>query len=561
MSAMDRRRFLMAAATFVAASACGTSHVRGLRRGERIDVLLRGGSVLDGSGGAAFVADVAIVGDRIVGIGDYDASDAASVGELEGLCLSPGFVDVHTHSDASILRFPGAESRVRQGVTTEITGNCGGSAAPKKPGDEEDAGDAGDAVPKQKWTGLRSYADAWRAARPAINHAMLVGHGTVRRAVLGNVDRVATEAEIVEMERMLDAALQEGAIGMSTGLEYVPGIYAPSSEIERLARVVKSHGGLYASHMRSEEDQLLAAVDEILDVGRKTGVKVQVSHLKSCGRSNWPLLGDAIARIERARSEGVDVMADAYPYTAYSTTLTILLEPWSREGGSAAIVARLRDPATRARMHAELAPHVARDPGGFELVVIASVKDKSHEPCVGRSLEEIGAAWSCDAAEACLRLLDASNAEVSFIGHGIEDRGVDRVLAHPLVMVGSDGRSMAPFGRQLERPHPRSYGTFPRALAVYCRERGLFDLPTAIRKMTSMPADRAGIRDRGRIEVGAFADLVVFDANTVRDEAPWQEPQRYPTGIRHVLVNGAFVVRDGEGTDARPGRWLAHGKG
>ena len=555
MNTIDRRRFLATAAAFAAWSACGSPRTRGIARGERIDVLLRRGSILDGNGGAAFTADIAIQGDRIVGIGDYDAADAARVIDIDGLSIAPGFVDIHTHSDASILRFPGAESRVRQGVTTEITGNCGGSAAPKKPGDDDDAADAGDSA-KQRWTGVRSYSDAWRAAKPALNHAMLIGHGTLRRAVLGNVDREATSSELAEMARMLDEALAEGAIGMSTGLEYVPGIYAPAAEIEHLARVVAARGGLYASHMRSEEDKLLEAIDEILALGRNTGVRVQVSHLKACGRSNWQLLDEAIARIERARQAGVDVMADAYPYTAYSTTLTILLEPWSREGGAEAITSRLRDPALRQRMLAELPPHVARDPGGFELVVIASVKDKSHEVCVGKSLVEIAAAWKCEPADACLRLLEASNGEVSFIGHGIQDVGVDRVLAHPLVMVGSDGRSMAPFGRQLERPHPRSYGTFPRALGVYCRERGLFDLPTAIRKMTSMPADRAGIRDRGRIAVGAFADLVVFDAKLVRDEASWQEPQRYPTGIRHVAVNGEFVVWDGEGTGARPGRWL-----
>jgi N-acyl-D-amino-acid deacylase len=361
------------------------------------------------------------------------------------------------------------------------------------------------------------------------------------------------------MEAMLDEAMRQGAIGMSTGLEYVPGIYSEPAEIERLARVVARHGGLYSSHMRSEEEALLQAVDEALAVGRRSGVRVQISHLKSCGRANWPLLEEAIARIERARSDGVDVMADAYPYTAYSTTLTILLEPWSREGGAEAIVQRLRTPELRARMLAELDPHVAGDPGGFELIVIAGVNAKEHESCVGRSLREIGAAWGCAPAEACLALLEASGAQVSFIGHGIQQEGVERVLAHPLVMVGSDGSSRAPVPRSADRPHPRSYGTFPRALGRYGREQGLFDLPTAVRKMTSMPADRAGLTLRGRIEVGAYADLVVFDPERVLDEATYQDPQRYPTGIQHVIVNGELVVQDGAETGTRPGRWLGKG--
>jgi N-acyl-D-amino-acid deacylase len=512
------------------------------------DLLLRGGTVYDGLGGPGMAADVAVRGDRIVGIGSFAGAEAALVLDVSGLAVAPGFVDIHTHSDASIFRHPGAQSRVRQGVTTEITGNCGSSAAPRPRSGRSSEEDPEEAASARRWTDVRSYADAWRLARPALNHAMLVGHGTLRSAVIGDEDRKATEAELSAMEAMLDEAMRQGAIGMSTGLEYVPGIYSEPAEIERLARVVARHGGLYSSHMRSEE--------EALPVGRRSGVRVQISHLKSCGRANWPLLEEAIARIERARSDGVDVMADAYPYTAYSTTLTILLEPWSREGGADAILARLRTPDLRAKMLAELDPHVAGDPGGYELIVIAGVNAKEHENCVGRSLQEIGAAWGCAPAEACLALLEASGADVSFLGHGIQQEGVARVLAHPLVMVGSDGSSRAPVPRAVDRPHPRSYGAFPRALGRYGREQGLFDLPTAVRKMTSMPAERAGLSDRGRIAAGAFADLVVFDPDRVLDEATYQDPQRYPTGIRHVFVNGEAALLDGEETGRRSGRWL-----
>lgn len=559
MKPIDRRQFFVSASLFAAAcsaskaSSTAPSKLGGVARGARLDLLVKGASVVDGTGGDPFAADVAVIGDRIAGLGEYDEKDAAIVLDGKGLCVSPGFVDLHTHSDHSILRHPGAESRVRQGVTTEITGNCGSSAAPRLPRTSPEEGEEGGV------TDLASYVARWNGKDPALNHALLVGQGSLRRAVLGEVDRVATADELAAMGKLLDETLAAGAIGMSTGLEYVPGIYTPASEIEHLAKVVAARGGLYASHMRSEEEALLQAIDETLAVGRNTGVRVQVSHLKACGRANWQFLDEAIARIERARKEGLDVMADAYPYTAYSTTLTILLEPWSREGGSEAVVARLKDPAQRARIRAELGPHVASDPGGYELVVIAGVAAKEHENVVGRSLAEIAAVWKVEPAEAYCRLLEASACDVSFVGHGISKEGVDRVLAHPWVMVASDGRSTSPAPRSVDRPHPRSFGTFPRVLGVYCREHRLFDLPTAVQKMTSMPAKRARLRDRGELVVGAFADLVVFDPATVRDEATFEEPQRYPTGIAHVAVNGELVVRDGQGTGLRPGRFLAHG--
>ncbi len=547
---LDRRQFLATAA--LAATGCASRH-QGLRRGEPFDLLFQGGTILDGTGAAAFRADLAIMGDRIAGIGSFAPSDARTVVTAHGLHVAPGFLDIHTHSDHSIFRWPAADSRIRQGCTTEITGNCGSSAAPR----DAAATVAAEPGDRQPWTDVQSYAAAWQQNAPALNQAMLVGHGTLRRAVLGDVDRAATAAELADLEQRLDLALQQGAIGLSTGLEYVPGIYAPPEEIERLAAVVARHDGLYASHMRSEEEHLLAAIDETLAVGRHTGVRVQVSHLKACGRPNWGRLDAAIARIEAGRRNGIDVMADAYPYTAYSTTLTILLEPWSREGGSAAIVERLRDPAARTRMRRELGPHVDRDPGAFDLVVIASVTAPEHQVCVGRNLVEIAGAWHIEPAEACLRLIEGSKGDVSYVGHGMAAEAIERVLAHPLVMVGSDGRSMAPGGRALERPHPRSYGTFPRVLGLYCRERHLFDLPTAVRKMTSMPAERARLPGRGRIAVGAFADLVAFDATTVLDRATYDAPQSFPQGIEHVLVNGTPVLLRGEPTSARPGRWLA----
>ena len=546
---LGRRQFLGGLAAASVLGACA-----GVAPSRRFDVVLKGGRVVDGSGREPFEADVALLGDRIAHVGSIEAASGARTLDASGLCIAPGFIDIHTHSDRTIFEWPGADSRVRQGCTTEITGNCGSSAAPRDPlretGEDEDG-------PKATWTDVRSYAEAWRANDAVLNHALLVGHGTLRRAVIGEVDRAATADELAEMGRRLELALEQGAIGLSSGLEYVPGIYTPPQELVELARIVARRGGLYASHLRNEEERLVESVREACEVGRTTGVRVQVSHLKAAGRANWGSQGEALAVIERARASGVDVMADAYPYTAYSTTLQILLEPWSREGGSEAIVARLKDPDQRARMRREIGPHVQREPGDFDLIVISSVGAPECQPCVGKNIVQIAEMWSVEPAEAYMRLLELSKGDVGFVGHGMSEDNVERVLAHPLVMVGSDGRSMAPTGRALDdRPHPRSYGTFPRVLEHYVRERRLFDLATAVRKMTSMPAERAGLRDRGRVEPGFAADLVLFDAERVADRATFDDPQRYPTGIEHVFVNGELAVEREQPTGARPGVWL-----
>jgi N-acyl-D-amino-acid deacylase len=346
---------------------------------------------------------------------------------------------------------------------------------------------------------------------------------------------------------------------LSTGLEYVPGRFTPTEEILEMARVVSRRGGLYASHIRNEESMLLEAVDEAIRIGRRSGARVQISHLKAAGLPNWGKQVAALDLIEGARVGGVEVLGDAYPYTAYSTGISIFLPAWAAGGGREALAQRLSSPSDRARIRLEVGERVLKDPGDFELIVISSIRSSENRWAIGKPMTEVAGEWGLEPVDALLRLMDEEGS-VSFIGHGMSEDNVDRVLSHPLVMIGSDGSSMAPRGEAAEsRPHPRSYGTFARVLGHYCRDRKLFDLPTAVKKMTSMPADQVGLWDRGRIARGKKADLVVFDADEVTDPATFQDPHRYAEGIRHVLVNGELVVEDGTHTGRRPGGVLRRG--
>ena len=553
----SRRRFLRRTSMAVAGLALGRPPR--VAAAPSLDLVVRGGTVLDGTGAPAFRADVGLVGDRIAALGEIAPEQARRVIDASGLHVAPGFIDIHTHSDPDVLAYPTADSRTRQGVTTELAGNCGSSAAPlaglgvaERVEEWKRDGIAAD------WTDLASYLARVEAAGLSPNHALLVGHGTLRSNAVGDVDRPLTAEESRAVARSLEEALDQGAFGLSTGLEYVPGRYTPTAEIVELARLVARRGGLYASHIRNEEARLLEAVAEAIEVGRQSGARVEIAHLKAAGDSNWPKQGAALDLLESARKDGVAVLADAYPYTAYSTTLTTFMEGWAREGGTEAILARFRDPEARARIRREVEAQVRTDPGSWDRVVVSRVKTEGNRPvAVGKSLVEIAGGWGLDPADAYLRLLEEEETAVSFVGHGMSAENVERVLRHPLVMIGSDGSSMAPVGEAAKaRPHPRSYGTFPRVLGYYARERGLFDLPTAVHKMTGLPADQIGLADRGRIARGKKADLVVLDASRVRDTATFDDPHRYPEGIVHVLVNGVPVVERGAHTGARPGRTL-----
>ncbi len=553
---VSRRRFLGkggAAAAGLAAAGTVRAEVA-----PAFDVVLKGGTILDGTDRPGLPGDLGLTGDRIVAVGEIAASQGRRLIDASGLHVAPGFIDIHTHSDHSILAYPTADSRVRQGVTTELTGNCGSSAAPVAGGSanegRESRGEYGVTI---DWTDVASYFARMERTGMSVNQALLLGQGTLRQNTIGRVNRPLGAHEMRSVLGSLEAGLDQGAFGLSTGLEYVPGAYTPAEEIVELARAVARRGGLYASHIRDEESRLVEAVQEAIEVGRRSGVRVQVSHLKAAGQANWPKQAATLDLIDSARREGVGVLADAYPYTAYSTGLDTLVPAWAREGGARRLVGRLADPGDRPRIRAEVSATVAGDVGDWDRIVIAQVRSEKNRWAVGRDLARIAAEWKLEPADALLRLLAEEEADVTYVGHAMSPENVERVLQSPLVMVGSDGRSIAPTGTvAASRPHPRSYGTYPRVLAHYCRERKLFDLPTAVQKMTSLPADQIGLADRGRIARGKRADLVAFDAAAVKDEATFEEPHRYPVGIPYVLVNGAVVVDGGAHTGARPGRVL-----
>ncbi|MEE9473640.1 MAG: amidohydrolase family protein, partial [Acidimicrobiia bacterium] len=458
---------------------------------QEFDLVVRNGTILDGTGGPEWRADLGLVGDTITAIGSIDPERGSRVLDASGLHVSPGFIDIHSHSDGTIFAYPTADSRAHQGITTEVTGQCGFSAAPlegvdvdKRRSDLEE--ETGATV---GWTTVASYFDTLEQIGISVNQAFLLGHGTLRQNVTGLEDRLLTEAELATVVRSVGEGMDLGAFGLSTGLEYTPGTFTPTEEIVTLARVVSRRGGFYASHIRNEESGLLAAVQEAIQIGWEAGLPVQISHLKAAGIPNWPKQRAALNLIESARRDGVGVMADAYPYTAYSTSLTIFLPPWALAGGWERLGERLNNPADRARIRSEVVSSVAGDPGGFGLIVIASTKTEQNRHVVGMSVEEIADAWGVEPVDAALRLVSEEEGTVSMIGHGMSPSNVEMVLSHPLVMIGSDGSSIAPTGKAAEtRPHPRLYGTCPRVLSHYTRDRGIFDLPTAVRKMTGTPA-------------------------------------------------------------------------
>jgi len=526
-------------------------------------LLIRGGTVIDGTGTPGRLADVALEGDRIAAIGPHLTGEVARVIDASGHVVAPGFIDAHSHSDLFYFACPSAESKVRQGVTTEVVGMCSFSQAPLTPGQEDVvrswAGGIGASL-DLRWQTFGQYLDALASVRPAVNVAHFVGHGALRIAAMGFEARPAGADDQKAMERRLGEALDAGAFGFSTGLVYAPSAYAETTELIELARTMKARGGLYFSHIRGESSMLLDSIAEAIRIGDEAGVGVEVSHVKASGRENWPKIDAALRMIEDARARGVDVLGDVYPYNAGSTKLDNLMPAWAHGGGIAKLLERLADRAARRRIVEECLIDgerwgtVSQGGVGFDQIFIASCKRRELE---GLSLAQIARQSGVAPAESLMNLLLEQKCTVGMVSFSQSLENVSKVLAHPSLMIGSD--SIPLFEGDSDRPgkpHPRTYGTFPRVLGEYARERGLFPLETAVHKMTEMPAARLRLANRGLLREGFAADVAVFNPATVKDESTYPDPHQYPTGIPYVIVNGAVVVDGDRFTSARTGRIL-----
>jgi N-acyl-D-amino-acid deacylase len=526
-------------------------------------LLIRGGTVVDGSGAPGRAADVAVEGERIAAVAPGLAGQADRVIDAAGKVVSPGFIDMHSHSDLFYFGCPSAESKIRQGVTTEVVGMCSFSQAPLRP-DQRDivrgwAGGIGASL-DLRWETFAQYLDALRAMRPAVNVAHFVGHGALRIAAMGFEARPAGADDVKGMQRLLAEAMDAGAFGFSTGLVYAPSAYSNTEELIALARSMASRGGYYFSHIRGESSMLLDSINEAIRIGEEGGVGVQVSHVKASGKENWPKIDAALRLFETARARGVDVLGDVYPYNAGSTKLDNMMPAWAHDGGIDRLLERLADRATRRRIVEECLIDgerwgtVSQGGIGFDQVFIATCKRRELE---GLNLAQIARQSGQPPAEVLMNLLLEERCTVGMVSFSQSIDNVAKVLAHPALMIGSDSIPLYEGeGDRPGKPHPRTYGTFPRVLGEYARERKLFSLETAVHKMTGMAAARIGLRQRGLVQPGYFADLTVFDPGTVKDESSYAEPHRYPTGIPYVLVNGAVVVDDGRMGAARPGRIL-----
>lgn len=522
------------------------------------DLIVADGTVIDGTGAPRRRADVGVIGNRIAAIGDLATADARTRVPANGLVVAPGWVDLHSHSDVSLLSAPGAPSKVRQGVTTEVNGNCGMGAVPLPPERQGAIREANATVDPDldvewSWRDLGGYAGALERARIALNSAPLVGHIPLRMAVVGSAARPLDAAETRGLVRELDTCLEAGAVGFSTGLMFPPAMSADQDELLAIGHALARRDRLFAAHMRNYGDRLLEAVEEVLSVARETGCRLQVSHLAVAGRRNWGKVTRALELIDVARRDGIDVASDIYPYTAGSANLSQLLPGWAQAGGAPAIVARLGREAERTRILREWETELAF---GWDGIEVAS-EEPGLEETLGLTVDAVGRLWEVDAGPAALELIRRSGNRVQMVAYGRSEDDLRAVLRHEATSIGSDGLAMDPAGPSgAGRPHPRNYGCYPRLLGPYVREKGVLSLEEAVAMSTTRPADRARLRDRGRVVEGAFADLVAFDPRTVTDAATFREPGRYPTGIEHVVLAGVPVVRGAVQTDARPGAIL-----
>jgi N-acyl-D-amino-acid deacylase len=514
-----------------------------------VDLIIRNGTVFDGLAGPGRELDVAITNGRILAVGKRLGQRGDVEIDARGRAVAPGFIDIHSHGDGSLWSDPRAESLVRQGITTIVVGQDGSSRAPREPS----ASGAEDAQVYDR------FSDLWSAIetlRPSINVASMIGLGTVRAVVIGGKDRPATSSELARMTSMVRAAIDDGACGASSGLEYTPGAFAPRDELIALCQPLADKRLPYATHMRNEDDRVIEAIDEAIAVARGAGCPLQISHLKTQGPRNWSKLDTAFARVADARAAGCDAAFDRYPYIAYQTGLSNLFPVWSRDDSTGAFLARLVDPSTADRIKRETLAKVELI-GGWDNVMISNVSTPADRAAEGARLGKFASGLSADPYATAVGLLQRNHGSVGMVGFAMSEDNLDRILAHPYGMVCSDGGAFAIDGpTHRGHPHPRGLGTFPRVLSRYVRDRKALTLQQAINKMTALPASRIHLRDRGRIAKDMAADVVVFDPAKIADTATYEDPFQYPVGIDLVIVNGVVALREGQRADRHAGRAL-----
>jgi N-acyl-D-amino-acid deacylase len=496
---------------------------------QEFDILIKNGIIIDGSGNQGFKGSVGVIGDEIAAIGDLkDAAGKITI-DASGQVVAPGFINIHSHTLEGIINLPGYSS-IMQGITTELGGNCGGSQGPTRDG--KNVGD---------------YLNDMSKEKLGLNFATLVGHGTIRRLVIGEEGREPTLAELQKMRALVDEAVQGGAFGLSTGLEYTPGSFAKTPELIELSRVLKPYNLLYASHMRNEDNFLLEAVKEALTIGKEAGCPVQISHLKVQGKPNWDKIDRLFDMIETASEERGNVHFDRYPYTAYSTGLANLFPVWSREGGDTRFRERLQDKKLAEKIKSYVIDKV-KSLGSWHSIMITRGRGEDSK-YAGWRMDDIALDKKKEPYEVALTMMLSGGAGT--VCFGMSEENTKRILAHPLCMICTDGSAQA-IGPGTG--HPRFFGSFPRVLGYYTREQKIFDLPTAIHKMTAMPAEKLHFEKRGRMLPGYYADIVIFNPETIKDTATYEDPKQYPVGISYVLVNGQIAVRNGEHTGTLAGR-------
>lgn len=538
------------------------------------DLKIINGRVFDGTGAEATACDIGIKGDSIASIGDLSEAPAKETVDATDCIVCPGFIDAHSHSDTYLLIEPSAASKIYQGITTEICGNCGASAAPlngdykmpsdwmaqlniARPGawgprqDEKTGGGyhtcAG--VINLPWRTVGEYRDLLTETKPAVNAALLIGHNTLHAGICGYEPRAATVDEMERMKNALHQAFDEGAIGLSSGLVYPPGSAVPREELIELTKVVAEHEGIYTTHMRSETDGLLEAIDEAIDIAKRSSTRLQISHLKAAGKANWGKIDSAFEKILNAGTR-IEIGADRYPYTAGCTDLDVVLPDWASHGGRDAVLERLRNPEERKRIRAEL---IGSPPGRWSDVMIGSTQ---FEEFKGKYLPEVAESLGMEVIDALLHLIDKDDLKTGGIFFGMSEENMWKVLAEPYVSLGSDGSLRAPWGPlSTDHPHPRAYGSHTKFLCAALAGKTV-PLSEAICKMTSLPSDQFGLKKRGRLAKGYFADIAIFDPAKLAENTSYADPHRLSDGMRHVIVNGIHTFEDGRHNTQHGGRFL-----